>query len=380
MPADAGAHRAKALRHGDAGGTTFVEADTQQLPFPDDHFQIVSVAFGLRNVCDTMRGLQEMVRVCQPGGQVAILEFSLPAWAPLRAIYGWYFRNVLPRIGQALARSSDRAYSYLPESVGQFPYGEELARLLRAAGLRDAALLSADAGHRDALCGAKMSARNLVLAISGASGVVYATRLLDVLVSTGHHVHLCISPSGQLVLKQELGISVNLEDPDIESLLVAGRKFMAATGLKPQPEPRQVPPQTQKPGRIHYHRHDDLMAPIASGSFLTEGMVICPCSGSTLGAVVHGTGENLIHRAAQVHLKERRKLILVPRETPLSIIQLGNLKLAAEAGAVVLPAMPGFYHGVAGVADLVDFIVTRICDQLGIPNTLMQRWGDGVAQ
>ena len=123
-------------------------------------------------------------------------------------------------------------------------------------------------------------------------------------------------------------------------------------------------------GEIIYHHFQNLMAPIASGSFLTDGMVICPCSGSTLGAVVHGTGENLIHRAASVHLKERRKLIVVPRETPLSTIQLDNMRRAAEAGAVVLPAMPGFYHGVTSIRDLVDFVVARICDQLGIDNRL----------
>ncbi len=116
---------------------TFVEADAQQLPFPDDYFQIVSVAFGLRNVSDTMSGLAEMARVCRPGGRVAVLEFSLPTWAPLRAIYGWYFRNVLPRIGQALARNREGAYEYLPESVGEFPYGEALADMLRSAGLHE---------------------------------------------------------------------------------------------------------------------------------------------------------------------------------------------------------------------------------------------------
>src|SRR5205085_8152988 len=104
-------------------------------------------------------------------------------------------------------------------------------------------------------------------------------------------------------------------------------------------------PTSNTHGEIIYHHFQNLMAPIASGSFLTDGMVICPCSGSTLGAVVHGTGENLIHRAAGVHLKERRKLVLVPRETPLSSIQLENMRRAVEAGAIVLPAMPGSYHG-----------------------------------
>ena len=104
-------------------------------------------------------------------------------------------------------------------------------------------------------------------------------------------------------------------------------------------------------------------------------MVICPCSGSTLGALAHAVGENLIHRAAEVHLKERRKLVVVPRETPLSLPQLKNMQAVHEAGAVVLPASPGFYHGAESVADLVDFVVARICDQLGVPNSLMTRWG-----
>jgi 4-hydroxy-3-polyprenylbenzoate decarboxylase len=118
------------------------------------------------------------------------------------------------------------------------------------------------------------------------------------------------------------------------------------------------------------------MAPIASGSFLTAAMAICPCSGSTLAAVAHSMGENLIHRAAEVHLKERRKLVVVPRETPLSLPQLKNMQAIHEAGAVVLPAAPGFYHGAETVADLVDFVVARICDQLGVANTLMRRWGE----
>jgi len=130
-----------------------------------------------------------------------------------------------------------------------------------------------------------------------------------------------------------------------------------------------------EPGKIHYCHYLDYTAPIASGSFPTNGMVVCPCSGGTLGAIVHGASTNLIHRAAEVHLKERRKLILVPRETPLSLVQLDNMKRAAEAGAVILPAMPGFYHRVTGVQDLVDFVVGRICDQLDVQNDLIPRWG-----
>jgi demethylmenaquinone methyltransferase/2-methoxy-6-polyprenyl-1,4-benzoquinol methylase len=120
-----------------ATGVTFVEADAQRLPFADNAFQIVSVAFGLRNVADTDRGLREMLRVCQPGGKIAVLEFSMPRRQPLRGLYHWYFRHVLPRIGQALARNSDEAYRYLPESVGEFPSGEVLAARMRAAGASD---------------------------------------------------------------------------------------------------------------------------------------------------------------------------------------------------------------------------------------------------
>jgi demethylmenaquinone methyltransferase/2-methoxy-6-polyprenyl-1,4-benzoquinol methylase len=125
----------KKSRAGINGQITFVEADAQHLPFPDDHFQIVSVAFGLRNVADTDQGLREMTRVCRPGGRVAVLEFTMPRWQPFKAIYGWYFRNVLPRLGRWLARNKSNAYDYLPVSVGEFPQGEALAQRMRAAGL-----------------------------------------------------------------------------------------------------------------------------------------------------------------------------------------------------------------------------------------------------
>lgn len=129
------AEQKKRQRRLDDDRLRFVEADTQRLPFDDDHFQIVSVAFGLRNVADTDRGLSEMTRVCRPGGKVAVLEFSMPRWQPFRGLYGWYFRNVLPRVGQWLARNNESAYEYLPSSVGEFPMGEELAQRMRDAGL-----------------------------------------------------------------------------------------------------------------------------------------------------------------------------------------------------------------------------------------------------
>jgi 4-hydroxy-3-polyprenylbenzoate decarboxylase len=216
----------------------------------------------------------------------------------------------------------------------------------------------------------------IVLAITGASGAVYALRLLEVLLDAGQQVHLAISPSAALVLRQEMGLEVDLENFQPSSL--------ASTAKSPDSRPaaalaevvRGLPRALDRSGALTYHHYQNLMAPVASGSFLTAGMVICPCSGSTLGAIVHGTGENLIHRAASVHLKERRKLVVVPRETPLSTIQLENMRRAAEAGAVVLPAMPGFYHGVRGLGDLVDFVVARVCDQLGIAHALVRRWGE----
>lgn len=130
--------KVKGCRAGAHHDVTFVEADAQQLPFADDTFQIVCVAFGLRNVADTDAGIREMVRVCRPGGRVAVLEFSTPRLWPLGALYGWYFRHVLPRVGQALARNAEDAYCYLPQSVGQFPQAEALVRRMEAAGLRRA--------------------------------------------------------------------------------------------------------------------------------------------------------------------------------------------------------------------------------------------------
>jgi 4-hydroxy-3-polyprenylbenzoate decarboxylase len=211
--------------------------------------------------------------------------------------------------------------------------------------------------------------RNLVLGITGASGAPYAVRLLKVLLAAGRDVHLVVSPAGKAVLKQELGIEVDLENFD------AGRMLHCDHPLLGPGSPERLPVRGEAEGRILYHHYRDLMAPVASGSCLTAGMVVCPCSGGTLSAIAHGSSENLIHRAADVHIKERRKLIVVPRETPLSLIQLDNMRRVAEAGAVVLPAMPGFYHGAKTVRDLIDFVVARICDQLGLPNELMQRWG-----
>jgi 4-hydroxy-3-polyprenylbenzoate decarboxylase len=208
----------------------------------------------------------------------------------------------------------------------------------------DAAQSGLGAGREDS--------RPLVVAITGASGAPYAVRLIQVLGRAGRTIHLTISDSGATVLRQEMDIAVSLTrfDPEV----------FGATA----------------PGRIVYQHHADFSAGIASGSFRTAGMVVVPCSMSTLGAIAHGMTTNLITRAADVHLKERRKLIVVPRETPLNLIHLENMAAITRAGGIVLPAMPGWYHHPQSLDDLVNFVVARICDQLGLENVLTPRWGE----
>jgi flavin prenyltransferase len=200
-----------------------------------------------------------------------------------------------------------------------------------------------------------MAASDLVLAMTGASGAPYGIRLLEVLLAAGRSVHLIMSPAAVQVLEQEMDRRVKLDQFRLDDLL---------------------PKNAITPNKVHYHHYMDFRAGIASGSFLTGGMVVCPCSMGTAGAIAQGLSQNLIHRAADVHLKERRPLILVPRETPLHLGQLRNLTACAEVGAVVLPAMPGFYTRPQSLSDAVDFIVARICDQLGVEHRLSQRWGD----
>jgi flavin prenyltransferase len=197
---------------------------------------------------------------------------------------------------------------------------------------------------------------NLVVAMTGASGAAYGVRLVEVLLRAGRRVDFTMSPAAAEVIGQELNRTVSLDAFEPSDLLGA-----ALGGLDLS--------------LFRYHHYRDFQAGIASGSFLTGGMAVCPCSMGTLAAIAHGISENLIHRAADVHLKERRKLVLVPRETPLGVVQLRNMTAAAEAGAIVLPAMPGFYRRPTRVEELIDFIVGRICDQLAVPQELMERWG-----
>jgi 4-hydroxy-3-polyprenylbenzoate decarboxylase len=186
-----------------------------------------------------------------------------------------------------------------------------------------------------------------VLAITGASGAPYAVRLLEVLAEARVPVWLIVSGHGVRLLQEECGIG------SVEAL-VAG---VAGEG-----------------SAVTVYTDADRGAKPASGSQRTAGMVICPCSMGTLSAVAHGSSRSLIERAADVTLKEGRKLILVPRETPLSLVHLRNMAACVEAGAAVLPAAPGFYHRPTRVAELVDFIVQRIVDQLGLELDITRRW------
>ncbi|MFO1094195.1 MAG: flavin prenyltransferase UbiX [Planctomycetaceae bacterium] len=203
----------------------------------------------------------------------------------------------------------------------------------------------------------------IVLAITGASGAAYGVRLLQVLLAAGRNVHLAISPAAVRVAELELGLSIDVDAFDPEQILTSANRTLVKEGVRP--------------GQIVYHHFQNHAAAIASGSFRTGGMVICPCSMGTLAAVANGLSSNLIHRAADVHLKERRKLIVVPRETPLGLIQIENMRKLTEAGGIVLPAAPGFYHRPLSIDDLVDFVVARICDQLKVDVNLTRRWGEG---
>lgn len=190
------------------------------------------------------------------------------------------------------------------------------------------------------------------LGVTGASGAPYAKRLLDALVEAGCEVGLAASAAGVEVLATELYGDPSLPRAEVLTRFVgAGAAQVTVVGV------------------------NDYRTPYASGSAKVDAYVICPCSMSTVGTLATGAMANLIHRAASVALKERRRLVLVPRETPLSAIHLRGLATLHEAGAVILFAAPGFYHGAETVADLVDFVVARCLDQLGIDNALAGRWG-----
>ena len=200
--------------------------------------------------------------------------------------------------------------------------------------------------------------KTICLALTGASGMPYGLRLLDCLLAAGCRVQLLYSQAAQVVARQEMDLELPSRPADARSALLARL------------------PATVTPENLQIYGREEWFAPVASGSNPPDAMVVCPCSMGTLAAIAQGLADNLIERAADVVLKEGRKLVLVPRETPFSSIHLENMLRLAHAGAVIVPPSPGFYHHPQSVQDIVDFVVARILDQIGVPHALMQRWGE----
>ena len=198
-------------------------------------------------------------------------------------------------------------------------------------------------------------AQTITVAITGASGVQYGLRLIQCLINQDLRVYLMVSKAAQIVIATETDLKLPAQAAKMAQYL--SEKFSA------------------KPGQLEVFGKEDWMAPVASGSGAPSQMVVCPCSTGTLSAIACGASNNLIERAADVVLKERRKLILVPRETPYSEIHLEHMLKLTRMGAVIMPASPGFYHQPQTLDDLVDFIVARILDHLGVEQKLVERWG-----
>jgi len=198
--------------------------------------------------------------------------------------------------------------------------------------------------------------RTVTLAFTGASGLPYGLRLLECLLAAERRVYLLYSPAAQIVAKQESDLTLPSQPRE------ATRFFAERHGARE--------------GQLTVFGREDWLSPVASGSNPADAMAICPCSMGTLGAIAGGLADNLIERAADVMLKERRPLVLVPRETPLSAIHLENMLKLVRAGAVIVPPAPGFYDRPQSVADLVDFVVARVLDQLGVAHALGPRWGE----
>ena len=198
--------------------------------------------------------------------------------------------------------------------------------------------------------------KTICLAFTGASGMPYGVRLLECLLAAGCHVQLLYSQVAQIVARQEMALELPGRPADAEAFFKA--RFAAL------------------PGTLAVFGREEWFAPVASGSNPPDAMIVCPCTMGTLAAIAQGLASNLIERAADVALKEGRKLVLVPRETPFSAIHLENMLRLARAGAVILPPNPGFYHHPQRIDDLVDFVVARLLDQVGVAHSLMARWGD----
>jgi 4-hydroxy-3-polyprenylbenzoate decarboxylase len=198
--------------------------------------------------------------------------------------------------------------------------------------------------------------QTICLALTGASGMPYGLRLLECLLAAGCRVQLLYSQAAQIVARQEMDFDLPSRPAEARAALLARTPAVA-------------------PEKLAVFGREEWFAPVASGSNPPDAMVVCPCSMGTLAAIAQGLADNLIERAADVVLKEGRKLVLVPRETPFSVIHLENMLRLARAGAVIVPPSPGFYNHPQGVDDLVDFVVARILDQLAVPHELGRRWG-----
>ena len=199
--------------------------------------------------------------------------------------------------------------------------------------------------------------KTLCLAFTGASGMPYGVRLLECLLAAGCHVQLLYSQVAQIVARQEMALELPGRPAEAEAFFKA--RF---AGL---------------PGTLAVFGREEWFAPVASGSNPPDAMIVCPCTMGTLAAIAQGLASNLIERAADVALKEGRKLVLVPRETPFSTLHLENMLRLARAGAVILPPSPGFYQRPQSVAEIVDFVVARVLDQLQVPHRLLAPWGEG---
>ena len=207
--------------------------------------------------------------------------------------------------------------------------------------------------------------KTICLALTGASGMPYGLRLLECLLAAGCNVQLLYSQAAQIVARQEMDFELPSRPAEAKAILLARFPATMESTAGPRVDPE----------KLAVFGCEEWFAPVASGANPPDAMVVCPCSMGTLAAIAQGLADNLIERAADVVLKEGRKLVLVPRETPFSAIHLENMLRLARAGAVILPPSPGFYHHPQTVADLVDFVVARVLDQLAVPHTLMQRWG-----
>jgi 4-hydroxy-3-polyprenylbenzoate decarboxylase len=217
------------------------------------------------------------------------------------------------------------------------------------------------------------------LAITGASGAVYAIRAIERILTQGHHLYCVISPTAVKVIVHELKLTDETFSSfsDVFHSEIYRGIFGESNNQSGQTEELKnhfVEIQKRWKEQAEIYSNDDFFAEIASGSFATNGMVVVPCSTGTLAAIANGVSQNLIHRAAEVHLKERRKLILVTRETPLSLIQISNMENIAKTGGMILPASPSFYHQPQSLAELIDTVVDRILAQLGIPRSDAPVW------